>query len=56
MSKEEIIEVIQESINFYKTADILCMTTADWREVEMAFDDMSEWFRVEQEHESEDKE
>lgn len=45
MSKTEIIQVIQKGIDtLIKLEEPWELTTSDWREVQMAFDDMSEWF------------
>ena len=52
MSKTEITQVIQKGIDtLIKLEEPWILTTSDWREVQMAFDDMSEWFLEEQEHE-----
>lgn len=52
MSKTEIIQVIQMGIDtLIKLEEPWALTTSDWREVQMAYDDMSEWFlNKEQEH------
>lgn len=50
MSKTEIIQVIQKGIDtLIKLEEPWALTTSDWREVQMAFDDMSEWFLNEEE-------
>ena len=53
MSKTEITQVIQQGIDtLIKLEEPWILTTSDWREVQAAFDDMSEWFlNKEQDHE-----
>ena len=51
MSKSDIIGVIQDAIDTYKKLDERWLTTAEWAEVQMGFEDMAELFTKEQEHE-----